>query len=87
MVPGLIATDAGADKLRGELLSAHQVRCGSSWLALAQVYGDGAAEIEIAVGFDAARQSWSQHAFYYSFEAAVAALRAYESTGVLPAEE
>lgn len=84
--PGAIATPAGADKLRGELLSAHEVRCGDLWRALASVYADGAAEIEVGAGFDASSQSWASSAFFYSFEAATAALRAFEATGVLPDE-
>ncbi|MBC8075876.1 MAG: hypothetical protein H7Y32_07365 [Chloroflexales bacterium] len=84
--PGAIATQAGADKLRGELLSAHEVRCANLWHALASVYADGAAEIEVGVAFDADRQVWASSAFFYSFEAVTAALRAYEATGVLPEE-
>ena len=86
MERGAIATPAGADKLRGELLSAHEVRCGDLWRALASVYADGAAEIEVDADFDQARQAWSASAFFYSFEAATAALRAFESTGELPEE-
>jgi hypothetical protein len=84
--PGAIATQAGADKLRGELLSAHEVRCGNLWRALASVYADGAAEIEVNAGFEPDRQAWAASAFFYSFEAATAALRAFEATGVLPEE-
>ena len=84
--PGAIATPAGADKLRGELLSAHEVRCGDLWHALASVYADGAAEIEVGVRFDADRQAWSDSAFFYSFEAATAAIRTFEETGVLAEE-
>ena len=49
---GQIATPAGADKMRGELLSAHTVRCADSWMAVATVYSDGAAEIEVAAGYN-----------------------------------
>jgi hypothetical protein len=83
---GQIATQAGADKLRGELLSAHTVRCENSWMAVATVYSDGAAEIEVAIGYDGASDSWRTHEFYYSFELAARALSAYEATGALPAE-
>ena len=86
MAPGQIATEAGADKLRGELLSAHEVRCGDSWQAVASVYADGAAEIEVSAGYDRQRQAWTQHAFFYSFEATTAALRVYEATGELVEE-
>jgi hypothetical protein len=55
-------------------------------MAVATVYSDGAAEIEVAVGYDAASESWGRHEYYYSFEKATQALAAYESTGELPAE-
>ena len=83
---GQIATPAGADKLRGELLSAHTVRCADSWMAAATVYSDGAAEIEVAAGYDGASETWARHEYYYSFEKATQALAAYESSGELPAE-
>jgi hypothetical protein len=86
LAPGQIATTDGAEKLRGELLSAHTVRCGDAWTAAATVYSDGAAEIEVATGYDRASGSWRAHEFYYSFEMATRALRAYEQTGALPAE-
>lgn len=87
MQPGQIATEAGADKLRGELLSAHEVRCGDSWQASATVYADGAAEIEVSAVYDATKGAWSQHAFFYSFEATTNALRHFEATGELIEEE
>ena len=83
---GQIATPAGADKMRGELLSAHTVRCENSWMAVATVYSDGAAEIEVAIGYDAASETWRRREYYYSFEKAAQALSAYESSGELPAE-
>ena len=86
MTPGQIATEAGADKLRGELLSAHEVRCGDSWRAISTVYADGAAEIEVSALYDRQRETWTQHAFFYSFEAATIALREYEATGELREE-
>jgi hypothetical protein len=86
LAPGQIAGQAGADKLRGELLSAHTVRCGNAWAAAATVYSDGAAEIEIATGYDVAARTWRSHDYYYSFELATRALRIFEETGVLPSE-
>jgi hypothetical protein len=83
---GQIATQAGAEKLRGELLSAHTVRCGDSWTAVATVYSDGAAEIEVSTGYDSASQSWRLHEYYYSFEKASQALAIYEDSGALPSE-
>lgn len=87
MQPGQIATTEGADTFRGELLSAHTVRCGDLWIASASVYSDGAAEIEISCQFDAERGQWSAHAYYYSFDRAATALRAYEVDGTLPEGE
>ena len=83
---GQIATPAGADKMRGELLSAHTVRCENSWMAVATVYSDGAAEIEVATGYDGARESWRRREYYYSFEKATQALAAFEISGELSAE-
>jgi hypothetical protein len=83
---GQIATPAGADKMRGELLSAHTVRCADSWMAVATVYSDGAAEIEVATGYDGASDTWRRHEYYYSFEKVAQALSAYEVSGELPAE-
>lgn len=83
---GQIATQAGAEKLRGELLSAHSVRCGDEWTAAATVYSDGAAEIEVAAGYDRASNAWRQREYYYSFEKATQALVAFEASGELPAE-
>jgi hypothetical protein len=83
---GQIATPAGADKMRGELLSAHTVRCEDSWMAVATVYSDGAAEIEVATGYDGASETWQRREYYYSFEKATQALAAYETSGELPAE-
>jgi hypothetical protein len=83
---GQIATQAGADKLRGELLSAHTVRSGDEWTAVATIYSDGAAEIEVAAGYDRASNSWRWREYYYSFEKATQALVAYEDAGRLPAE-
>jgi hypothetical protein len=87
MEPGQIASQAGADKLRGELLSAHEVRCAQLWHAVSTVYADGAAEIEISARYNPATDTWSQHAFFYSFEAATRALRIYEETGELHEED
>ncbi len=87
LAAGYIATEAGADKLRGELLSAHAVRCGNHWTAAAEVFSDGAAEITVSTGYDAASKSWQQHEYYYSFEKATAALRQFEATGTLPTED
>ena len=83
---GQIMTPSGADKLRGELLSAHTVRCADSWMAVATVYSDGAAEIEIAADYDGANEIWRRREYYYSFEKATQALSAYEASGQLPAE-
>jgi hypothetical protein len=83
---GQIATPAGTDKMRGELLSAHTVRCADSWMAVATVYSDGAAEIEVAAGYDGASETWRRREYYYSFEKATQALAAYEESGELPAE-
>lgn len=85
--PGQIATSAGADKLRGELLSAHTVRSGDLWMASASVYSDGAAEITVSAGYDSASKSWRQHEYYYSFEVATRAIVALESSGTLPSED
>ena len=41
LLRGQIVTPAGADKLRGELLSAHTVRCADSWMAVASDQYDG----------------------------------------------
>jgi len=87
MQPGQIHGAAGADTFRGELLGGRAVRCGALWLASAQVYSDGAAEIEILCSFDAARDRWDAEVYYYSFERAVAALREYEQTGNIPEGE
>jgi len=83
---GQIATQAGAEKLRGELLSAHSVRCGNEWMAAATIYSDGAAEIEVAAGYDRASDSWRQREYYFSFEKATQALTAFEASGELPSE-
>jgi hypothetical protein len=87
MLPGQIVTPAGADKLRGELLSAHQVRCGDRWMAAAAVYSDGAAEITVSTGYDAATKTWAQHEYYYSFEITARALAIFEQSGRLPSED
>lgn len=87
MEPGQILSDAGADTFRGELLSAHAVRCGNLWLANATVYSDGAAEIEIRCSLNPARSRWDAEIYYYSFERAVMALREYEETGNIPEGE
>jgi hypothetical protein len=87
MAPGQILTDAGADTFRGELLSAHSVRCGNLWLAEATVYSDGAAEIEIRCSHEPGRGRWAVDVYYYSFERAVTALREYEETGNIPEGE
>ncbi|MFV9505592.1 MAG: hypothetical protein AB4911_13635 [Oscillochloridaceae bacterium umkhey_bin13] len=84
---GQIMGDAGADTFRGELLSAHAVRCADLWLAQATVYSDGAAEIEIRCGLDSTGRRWEAEVYYYSFERAVRALREYEETGNLPEGE
>lgn len=87
MEPGQIATDAGADTFRAELLSAHTVRCADLWMAVSSVYEDGAAEIELSCNYDPATTRWAAHAYYYSFERATAALRAYEASGTVPEGE
>jgi hypothetical protein len=87
MAKGQIATDAGGDKLRGELLNAKGLRCGNAWMAVATTYSDGAAEIEVSADYDAGAGAWRQHEYYYSFEAAIKALAAYEQGGTLPAED
>lgn len=87
MAPGQIASDAGADTFRGELLSAHVVRCANLWLAQATVYSDGAAEIEILCSHNPSTKRWDADIYYYSFEQAVAALREYEETGNIPEGE
>lgn len=87
LAAGQIATDAGGDKLRGELLNAKGLRCGDSWLALATIYSDGAAEIQVSADYDASTQAWRQHEYYYSFEAVIKALVAYEQHGTLPPED
>lgn len=85
--PGQIFSDAGADTFRGELLSAHAVRCADLWLAQATVYSDGAAEIEIFCSRNAATDRWDADVYYYSFDRAVKALREYEETGNIPEGE
>jgi hypothetical protein len=87
IVPGQIFSDVGADTFRGELLSAHAVRCADLWLAQATVYSDGAAEIEILCSRDARTDRWDADVYYYSFERAVTALREYEETGNIPEGE
>lgn len=87
MQPGQILSDAGADMFRGELLSGHTVRCAGLWTANAQIYSDGAAEIEIFCSLDPARDRWDAEVYYYSFERAVGALREYEQTGNIPEGE
>lgn len=87
MAPGEILNDDGADTFRGELLSAHTVRCENLWLAQATVYSDGAAEIEILCSLDPATSRWDAEVYYYSFDRAVAALREYEETGNIPEGE
>lgn len=87
MEPGTIATQAGADQFRSELLGAHAMRCGDLWMAVSSVYEDGAAEIEVACRFDPDTEAWATHAYFYSFEQAIAALREYEQTGIPPEEE
>ena len=83
---GQIATQAGAEKLRGELLSAHSVRCGDEWTADATIYSDGAAEIEVAAGYDRTSNSWRRREYYYSFEKATQALAVFVAAGELPSE-
>jgi hypothetical protein len=85
--PGRIQEDAGADTFRGELLSAHAVRCGDLWMANAQVYHDGAAEIELLCSLNPKTGRWDAEIYYYSFEQAIIALREYEATGNIPEGE
>ena len=85
--PGQILSDGGADTFRGELLSAHAVRCANLWLAHATVYSDGAAEIEILCSHNAQTTRWDAEIYYYSFEHAIVALREYEQTGNIPEGE
>jgi hypothetical protein len=85
--PGHIFSDAGADVFRGELLSARTLRCADLWMARAQVYNDGAAEIEILCSYDPRVDRWDAEIYYYSFERAVTALREYEETGNIPEGE
>jgi hypothetical protein len=87
LAPGQILSDPGADTFRGELLSAHAVRCADLWLAQATIYSDGAAEIELFCNYAAQSKRWQTESYYYSFERAIAALRAYEERGELPAGE
>lgn len=87
MEPGQILTEAGADTFRGELLSARSLRCANLWMARAQVYNDGAAEIEILCSYDPRVDRWDAEIYYYSFERAVVALREYEETGNIPEGE
>jgi hypothetical protein len=87
MQPGEIALPAGADTFRGELLSAHAVRCADLWQASSEVYSDGAAEIALFCGFDASAGRWTVEVYYYSFERAIQALRVYEADGLLPEGE
>ncbi|NTU83277.1 MAG: hypothetical protein HGA45_28555 [Chloroflexales bacterium] len=87
MAPGQILDNDGADIFRGELLSAHSVRCDNLWLAQATVYSDGAAEIEILCSLNQANGRWDAEVYYYSFERAVGALREYEETGNIPEGE
>jgi hypothetical protein len=87
MVPGQILNDDGADTFRGELLSAHSVRCDSLWEAQATVYSDGAAEIEILCSLNQTTGRWDAEVYYYSFERAVNAIREYEETGNIPEGE
>lgn len=87
MKPGQIFSNPGADTFRSELLSAHTVRCEDLWMASAQVYSDGAAEIEILCSFDTRVDRWDAEIYYYSFERAVTALREYEETGNIPEGE
>jgi hypothetical protein len=87
MERGQIMSDSGADTFRGELLSAHAVRCDNLWLAHATVYSDGAAEIEIRCCMSPTNGRWETEIYYYSFERAVQALREYEDTGNIPEGE
>ncbi len=85
--PGQILSDGGADTFRGELLSAHAVRCANLWLAHATIYNDGAAEIEILCSHNPHANRWDAEVYYYSFDRAVEALREYEATGNIPEGE
>lgn len=87
MQPGDIAAEAGADTFRGELLSAHTVRCADLWQASSEVYSDGAAEIAILCSYDRSAERWVTEVYYYSFERAIQALRAYESGDGIPEGE
>lgn len=87
MERGQILSDSGADTFRGELLSAHSVRCGDLWLVHATVYSDGAAEIEMRCSMNSGSGRWDAEIYYYSFERAVQALREYEETGNIPEGE
>lgn len=87
IAPGLIFTEAGSDTFRSELLSARTLRCANLWMARAQVYSDGAAEIEILCSYDPRVDRWDAEIYYYSFERAVTALREYEETGNIPEGE
>lgn len=87
LAPGQILSDSGANTFRGELLSAHAVRCANLWLAQATVYSDGAAEIEILCSLNPIFDRWDAEIYYYSFERAVMALREYEETGNIPEGE
>ncbi|NJN15317.1 MAG: hypothetical protein HC822_02960 [Oscillochloris sp.] len=82
-----IFTASGADSFRSELLSGRTVRCANLWMASAQVYNDGAAEIEIFCSLDIRTDRWDAEIYYYSFERAIAALREYEQTGNIPEGE
>ena len=84
---GQIATTEGAEKLKGELLSAHTVRCGDNWMAVAAVYSDGAAEITVSAKYNAEIGKWSTHEYYYSFETTTQALITLEESGTLPVED
>ena len=87
MTPGQIFTDSGADTFRGELLSSHTLRCADLWMASAQVYSDGAAEIELLCSYDPRTDRWDAEVYYFSFERAIKALREYEETGNIPEGE
>ncbi|NOK63704.1 MAG: hypothetical protein GFH27_549379n47 [Chloroflexi bacterium AL-W] len=87
MSPGQIATPEGSEKLKGELLSAHTVRCGDDWMAIAAVYSDGAAEITVSAKYNPDIGKWSTHEYYYSFEKTTQALIILEQSGKLPVEE
>lgn len=84
---GQILNDDGAETFRGELLSAHAVRCDNLWQANATVYSDGAAEIEILCSLNTDTGRWDAEVYYYSFDRAVSALREYEATGNIPEGE